>query len=266
VSDCAVCGFRAADYTDDDLRGTLRAFAPVWRAMTQGVDATPVLEHAVAVRVALGGDDSTENVVTAVDKAVARMLRADRSVLEPAVHAAVHHQRAAGRALHALGAGAPTQHGRVVQVNASGGGVPKSPLPDATVGARGVEGDTQAERLHHGKPMQAVSLWSADLIDALRAEGHSVYPGAAGENLTVAGIDWQTIRPGVQLQAGDALLEISAFATPCVKNAQWFADRNFRRIDHHAYPGWSRAYAWVCRGGPVAPRDEVIVEPGDPTG
>jgi MOSC domain-containing protein YiiM len=111
--------------------------------------------------------------------------------------------------------------------------------------------------------MQALSLWSADVIESLRADGHSVHPGAAGENLTVAGIDWSTIRPGVRLAIGAVVAEISSFATPCAKNAQWFHDRDFRRIDHARNPGSSRAYAWVICGGSVAPGDLVIVEPDD---
>ena len=150
---------------------------------------------------------------------------------------------------------------RSCRSSTSGGGVPKSAVPSATVGRHGVEGDQQAERRHHGRPFQALCLWSDDVIGALRAEGHTIYPGAAGENLTVAGIDWATIRPGVRVQIGGVLAEISAFATPCAKNAQWFTDGSFRRIDHHLHPGASRAYAWVIEGGTVAPGDPVLVEP-----
>ena len=126
-----------------------------------------------------------------------------------AVHDATHHLRDVGRGLHALGAGAPTQHGVVAQVSTSAGGVPKRALGRITIGTRGVAGDVQAERKHHGKPMQALSLWSTDVIDALRTEGHSVYAGAAGENVTLTGIDWTTIRPGVRVQIGAACTEIS---------------------------------------------------------
>ena len=182
-------------------------------------------------------------------------------IVAHAVHDATHHLRDTGRGLHALGAGAPTQRGSVVQVSTSDGGVPKRAHDRVTIGPRGVAGDRQAERKHHGKPLQALSLWSLEVIDALRAEGHPVTPGAAGENVTVSGVDWSTIRPGVRVQVGGALAEISAFATPCAKNAQWFSDRDFGRIDHNRHPGWSRAYAWVLDGGDVAPGDPVIVEP-----
>jgi MOSC domain-containing protein YiiM len=122
-------------------------------------------------------------------------------------------------------------------------------------------GDRQASRQHHGRPLQALCVWSAEVIDALRAEGHPIEPGLAGENVTLAGIDWTTIQPGVQLLIGDVLAEISAWSTPCAKNAPWFVDRDFRRMDHDRHPGSSRAYAWVREPGTIRPGDRVIVEP-----
>ena len=177
------------------------------------------------------------------------------------VHDVSHHLMDIGRGLHLLGAGAPTQEGRVVQLNVSDGGVPKKPVEVAEVGDRGLVGDRQAERRHHGKPLQALCIWSADVIDALRSEGHPIEAGSAGENITVAGVDWSTIRPGTQLLVGDVLAEISAWATPCKKNASWFADRDFNRIEHGRHPGWSRAYAWVREPGTIRQGDTVVVEP-----
>jgi MOSC domain-containing protein YiiM len=177
------------------------------------------------------------------------------------VHDVSHHLMDIGRGLHLLGAGAPTQEGLVAQLNVSGGGVPKKPVEVAEVGDRGLVGDRQADRKHHGRPLQAVSLWSTDVIDALRAEGHPIEPGLAGENITVTGIEWATLRPGTQLLVGEVLLEISAWAIPCAKNAAWFADRDFNRMHHDQHPGWSRAYAWVREPGTIRPGDAVIVEP-----
>ena len=66
-------------------------------------------------------------------------------------------------------------------------------------------------------------------------------PGTAGENVLVAGVDWATLRPGVRLRVGTVLAEVSGWALPCKKNAQWFVDGDFRRIDPDLRPGWSRA-------------------------
>ncbi len=182
-------------------------------------------------------------------------------VLRHAIHDASHHLSDIGRGIHALGAGAPTQVGAVAQLNVSDGGVPKTPVASVELGLRGVIGDRQADRHHHGRPLQALCLWSTEVIDALRAEGHPIAPGLAGENITVSGIDWATIRPGVQMRIGEALAEVSAYATPCKKNAAWFTDRYFNRMDHERHPGWSRAYAWVREPGTIRQGDEVIVEP-----
>jgi MOSC domain-containing protein YiiM len=183
------------------------------------------------------------------------------AAVEAAVHDAVHHLHDAGRVVHARGGGARTRAGRVAQVNASAGGVPKLPVLAGHIDRHGLVGDRQAERRIHGRPHQALSLWSADVIDALRAEGHTVFPGAAGENVTLAGVDWPAIRPGVRLQVGEAIVEVSGFATPCAKNARWFAGGEIDRIDQRRHPGQSRAYAWALRPGAVRPGDAAVVEP-----
>jgi MOSC domain-containing protein YiiM len=182
-------------------------------------------------------------------------------VLRHAIHDVSHHLSDVGRGIHALGAGAPRQVGAVAQINVSRGGVPKHPIDEADVGPRGLVGDRQAARQHHGRPLQALCLWETEVIDALRAEGHPIGPGLAGENLTLTGLDWATVRPGVQLRIGTVLAEISAYATPCKKNAGWFADGDFTRMDHDRHPGWSRTYAWVRQPGVVRTGDAVVVEP-----
>ncbi|HEX9991422.1 MAG TPA: MOSC domain-containing protein [Acidimicrobiales bacterium] len=182
-------------------------------------------------------------------------------VLRHAAHAAEHHPLLAGRALRDAGAGAPTATGSVAQVSVNRGGVPKEPVPSARIGRRGLAGDRQATRRLHGTTWQAVCLWSLERIDALRAEGHEVFPGATGENLTVAGLDWSTVRPGVQLRAGGALLAVTAYATPCHQNARWFLRGDPMRMRHERHPGWSRVYATVLEDGEVRTGDPVVVEP-----
>lgn len=182
-------------------------------------------------------------------------------VIRHAVHDATHHLRDVSRGLHLLGAGAPTQQGTLAQISVSHGGVPKLAVDEAEIGDRGVVGDRQAERKHHGRPLQALCLWSLETIEALQREGHPIHPGSAGENLTLAGLDWPTIRPGTQLLVGEVLAEVSAYATPCKKNAQWFVGGDFGRMGHDRHPGWSRVYAWVLEPGRVRLGDPVVVEP-----
>jgi MOSC domain-containing protein YiiM len=185
------------------------------------------------------------------------------SLVAHAVHDAEHHLQDVGRGLRQLHFGAPAAIGVVAQVNASDGGVPKQPRSGpVAVGRRGLAGDRQRNRRHHGRPSQALCLWSLEVIEGLAAEGHPIGPGCAGENVTVAGFDWRTARPGVRLQVGTALVEVSGYAEPCANNARWFADRNVDRILHERHPGSSRVYAAVLVDGVVAAGDAVVVEPG----
>ena len=125
------------------------------------------------------------------------------------MHNATHHQMDVGRGLAAIASGTPRGTGTIAQINVSGGGVPKGPVARATVTYDGLDGDTQADRKHHGRPFQALCLWSSDVIAELAAAGHPIEAGAAGENLTLTGIDWATLRPGARLRVGTALAEVS---------------------------------------------------------
>lgn len=149
------------------------------------------------------------------------------------------------------------QRGEVVQLARSGGGVPKSAVPELAIGWDGAEGDRQAHRRHHGRPWQALCLWSADVIDALQAEGHPVTAGGAGENVTVRGLDWAAVRPGLRVRLGSAECVVSAWAEPCQNIAACFTGRNFRRIDASQGPV-ARAYATVTVTGSVAAGDEIL--------
>jgi MOSC domain-containing protein YiiM len=191
-----------------------------------------------------------------------RRIQAD-AALRHAVHDASHHLMDVSRGLAALGAGPPSATGVVVQVNASNGGVPKRAVPEGWVSSSGLEGDHQAERLHHGRPFQALCLWSLEVIEELAADGHPIAPGAAGENVTLSGLDWSTLRPGALLRVDDVLAELSFPAIPCAKQTRWFSDGDFQRISHTRNPHLARWYAWVREAGAVRPGATVVLQPTD---
>ncbi|HZT65209.1 MAG TPA: MOSC domain-containing protein [Acidimicrobiales bacterium] len=189
-------------------------------------------------------------------------LRADW-LLFHAVHDATHHQLDVARGLASMGEGTPAGVGTVFQINTSDGGVPKLPVAAAQIGWRGLVGDQQADRKHHGRPFQALCLWSAEVIDELASQGHPIGPGKAGENVTVSGLVWDSLRPGSLLRLGTALAEVSFAATPCAKQRAWFSDGDFGRIDYDRNPGLARWYAWVRQPGAVRVGDAVVVQPRD---
>jgi len=140
----------------------------------------------------------------------------------------------------------------VHQISVSDGGVPKHPVAEARITTDGVEGDRQRSPKIHGGVDRAVCLYSLEVIEELGREGHSIAPGLAGENLTLAGIRWDALAPGDHVLIGDAVeLEVASYTTPCRHNAQWFQDGNYRRMSQRDHPGWSRLYARVVREGLV---------------
>lgn len=156
-----------------------------------------------------------------------------------------------------------SRQARVFQINASDGGVPKLPLRSAEVTLLGLRGDDHNDKVHHGGPDKAISLYSLELIQALQAEGHPIYPGSTGENVTLAGLDWSRVAAGLRLRLGETVeIEITHYATPCETIRESFRDSYFNRISGRTNPGWSRAYARVLTPGIIRIGDAAqVVEP-----
>ena len=149
----------------------------------------------------------------------------------------------------------------VTSVNASPtGGVPKPPVLFAYVHVGGVDGDKQNNLKYHGGPMRAVCLYSQDRIDALNDEGHPITPGSIGENVTIRGLDWDAMIPGVRVAIGDVVrLEVTQYTVPCSKIADSFLRADILRVGQPSNPGWSRLYTKVLAEGVVRVGDAVRI-------
>ena len=261
-------------FSPSDARKTFFHLDVLWGQMTDGRDGTAADADARALASAIVGvlDDrsgvtvdptrpleSLDAAGRAADDALARgALEADvTTALLDTVMTALEH---GSDALRAAGQMPATRAGVAQRLQLSDGGVPKTPRPMLEIGFRGVEGDRQRSRQHHGRPWQALCLWSVEVIEELRAEGHPVGPGLAGENVTIAGLDWSEVRGGVRLRIGTALAQASVFALPCRNIAGCFSDRRSTRIHHDRGPV-SRVYATVLEPGRVAEGDAVVLEP-----
>ena len=150
--------------------------------------------------------------------------------------------------------------GRIFSINTSPGGVPKLPVSEALVSKFGLFGDGQRNRRFHGGPDRAVCLFSIERIRALEAEGHPISAGSTGENITVTSVDWNLVAPGLVIEVGEAVLEITTFTTPCRTIRDSFAGGTFMRMSHKLYPGWSRVYARVLEEGMVRTADPVTLK------
>lgn len=217
-----------------DIRGTAASVAPWWALLTADLPEDvvarlhPPAPHPVGVE--------------QIQDALAALSRAGRDVA-------------------AQGYGMPRQVGRVADVFLGSDGLPKAPVQSAEVTASGLVGDRQKTRKHHGRVWQALCLWSAEVVAALVDEGHPVFPGACGENVLIAGIDWAAMRPGARLRLGSVLAEVSLPTIPCKQIRPFFAGAAIARVDHDRHPGSSRWYATVLEPGSIAVGDTVEVEP-----
>jgi MOSC domain-containing protein YiiM len=146
--------------------------------------------------------------------------------------------------------------GSVHSINLSGGGVPKLAVSEAEITYLGVAGDDHYDKKHHGGPDRALCLYSLEVIEKMRSEGHDMAPGHAGENLTIARADWSAVVPGNRYRVGPEVeIEITSYTTPCATNRKWFADGDFTRMLQTRNPGESRVYARVIREGTVRTGD-----------
>jgi MOSC domain-containing protein YiiM len=136
---------------------------------------------------------------------------------------------------------------RIFQLSRSAGGVPKLAVREARATVLGLDGDGHAHPKIHGGPDRALCLYSLEAILALQAEGHPIFPGSVGENVTITGYPWTALRPGARLHLGDeVVVELTRIAAPCKQIIESFADRDSKRL---AEPAIGRWYARVLREG-----------------
>jgi len=236
---CTDCGFDGARWSDDDIERTLAHTDDLIGFVLEGADDTFMAAAAAVVQPV---DVDVDPVASA--------------------HAVMHRLHDVTAMRREAEAFVPMV-GRVESLQASGGGVPKVSIPVADIGPSGVIGDVQGNRKNHGRPWQAICLYSSDLIADLRREGHPVEAGGTGENLTMSGIDWSRLRGGLMVTiasaSGEVVLRTSGPAAPCHKIGDCFSERHWNRIDHTERPGWARWYASVLTGGTIAPGDTVTI-------
>ncbi len=146
----------------------------------------------------------------------------------------------------------PEMLGLVQQVSISKGGVPKLAVPEAWANPLGLEGDGHNHPQFHGGPTKALLLVSLEDVDALKAEGFPVFPGALGENLTVSGIDFRKLRSGQRFVVGDAAIELTTPRQPCsaldVYNSSSQTPIQKRLYDARAKAGDPASPVWAMGG------------------
>lgn len=152
--------------------------------------------------------------------------------------------------------------GRVRDFGTWTSAIGKTPVTGpVSLGAEGLTGDQQADRVHHGGPDKAVLCYPRAHYEAWQLEygENAPAPGTLGENFEVEGLAEPTACIGDIYAVGDALVQISQPRQPCWKPATFHALPNLTaRILKSGRTGW---YLRVLRGGSLeVPLEAVLVE------
>ena len=138
---------------------------------------------------------------------------------------------------------------RIFHLAISDGGAPKHAIREGVVGAFGIAGDRQKHIKFHGGPLRALCLYSLEVIAKLQAEGHPIYPGSVGENVTISGLPWSSLASGTRIALGDEVaIELTTTAVPCRNIGASFAGHKFERL---YAPGEMRWYCKILTSGTV---------------
>ena len=124
-------------------------------------------------------------------------------------------------------------------------------------GRLGLQGDIQANRVHHGGPDQAVYAYSQADADYWAAQlQQDLPPGSFGENLRVAGIDATAAVIGERWKIGlDVELEVTSPRTPCATFQRRLGERQWvRRFTEEGRVG---AYLRVLKTGSIQAGDHI---------
>jgi MOSC domain-containing protein YiiM len=135
----------------------------------------------------------------------------------------------------------------------------KTPV-DGPVAARGVnlDGDEQADKVHHGGPDQAVYAYaSEDTAFWSELVGRELGAAAFGENLTLEGVDVSRARIGERWKIGSVELRVAGPRVPCYKLEASVGVPGFQRAFLHA--GRPGAYLAIAREGELQAGEAVEI-------
>jgi MOSC domain-containing protein YiiM len=138
-------------------------------------------------------------------------------------------------------------------------GIDKKPVAGrVAVHELGLDGDVQVNRKHHGGEGQAVYAYAQEDAEFWVAElGRELPPGRFGENLRTSGVDLRDAVLGERWHVGTALLEVTAWRTPCANFARfWGVPDLVKRFAAHGATG---AYLRVVETGDVGAGDAVEI-------
>jgi MOSC domain-containing protein YiiM len=128
-------------------------------------------------------------------------------------------------------------------------GYAKAPVTGSVFVSRlNLAGDGQAAPFHGGEEMAVLAYAAAHYVDWQRELNIPGFgPGAFAENLTIEGLDEDTVCIGDTLEVGSVQLQVTQRRNPCVNIAKrWGSRELLRRVEETGRSGW---YLRVLREG-----------------
>jgi MOSC domain-containing protein YiiM len=118
--------------------------------------------------------------------------------------------------------------------------IDKRPVAAVSIGALGLAGDEQADKVHHGGPDQAVYAYAREDLDWWSGRlGRELRDGAFGENVTTAGLDLSGALIGEIWRFGAVAVQVTSPRIPCVVFRNWLGEK-----------AWVKAFREAGRPGP----------------
>jgi MOSC domain-containing protein YiiM len=134
---------------------------------------------------------------------------------------------------------------------------------DAHAGAT-VQHRSRVRRDPSAPNLRQVHLLQSELFDDLLEEGHAVFPGDLGENITTSGIDLLALPAGTCLRIGAvAEVELTGLRNPCSQIDKFQPGLTAKVLDRDANGALVRkagVMAVVRRPGVVRAGDPIVVQ------
>lgn len=104
----------------------------------------------------------------------------------------------------------------------------------------GIEGDGQADLVHHGGPDKAINVYAAEHYADWAGElGLTLHAGAFGENFTTTGLTEADVCVGDVFRAGELIVQVSQPRQPCWKlSRRWRVKDLAARGERTGRTGW----------------------------
>jgi MOSC domain-containing protein YiiM len=142
--------------------------------------------------------------------------------------------------------------------------IAKFPVVGAVgIGPGGLEGDHQADKRLHGGVERALCAYPATHLAGWgRIWGVSLEPGSFGENLSISGVDEESVHIGDRFRFGSALVEVSQPREPC-ETLAWRLGR-IELPELIKANGWTGWYMRVLEPGIASVGLPFLLERTDP--